>query len=349
MSRILIMTVCWLSLLGSTLPTIAAAPLEVCATVPELGGLVRAVGGDQVAVTVFAKGTEDPHYLDAKPSFIKALSKADLFVQVGMDLESGWAPLLLRSSRNSRVQPGGSGFLDASVVITPLEVPVGPLDRSMGDIHPQGNPHYLADPLGGLKVAALIRDRLAELRPEAAELFLQRYEAFRKRLAEAMAGPGLAEKYEIEKLALLHRRGRLAEFLRQQEDLEALGGWLGRLHPFFGARILTYHRSWPYFAERFGLVIVGQLEPTPGIPPGPGHLLQVIKTIKSQQVRLLLVEPWINLRASQSVAAKTGINIVQAAASISPDQDRYDYIDAMGAIVEKVASGLNGQPGISHE
>jgi zinc/manganese transport system substrate-binding protein len=156
MKRLHIKTSGWFQLLGTlflcfvSLPAFAAAPLKVCATVPELGGLVRAVGGDQVAVTVFAKGTEDPHYLDAKPSFIKALSQADLFVQIGMDLEAGWAPLLLRSSRNARVQPAGRGFLDASVIIAPLEVPAGPIDRSMGDIHPQGNPHYLADPLAGL-------------------------------------------------------------------------------------------------------------------------------------------------------------------------------------------------------
>lgn len=329
MSRILIMTFCWLSLLGAALPAFAASPLKVCATVPELGGLVRAVGGDQVAVTVFAKGTEDPHYLDAKPSFIKALSQADLFVQIGMDLEAGWAPLLLRSSRNARVQPGGSGFLDASVVITPLEVPAGPVDRSMGDVHPQGNPHYLTDPLAGLKVAALIRDRLAELRPEAAGLFSRRYEEFRKRLAEAMVGPGLAGRFEIEKLAL-----------RQQEEPEALGGWLGRLRPFSGARILTYHSSWPYFAERFDLVVVGQMEPKPGIPPGPGYLLEVIRTAQAQKATVILMEPWLPRKPADLVAEKTGARVVQAAVSVASGAEGYDYLAAIDGVVRRLAEGL---------
>ncbi len=340
MSRILIMPLCCLLLLGASLPAFAAPPLKVCATVPELGGLVRAVGGDQVAVTVFAKGTEDPHYLDAKPSFIKALSQADLFIHVGMDLEAGWAPLLLRSSRNARVQPAGSGFLDASVGITPLEVPAGPVDRSMGDIHPQGNPHYLADPLAGLKVAALIRDRLAELRPEAAGLFSQRYEAFRKRLAEAMVGPKLATKYDVEQLGQLHQQGRLTDFLRQRDDLEALGGWLGRLHPFFGSRILTYHSSWPYFAERFGLVVVGQLEPKPGIPPGPGYLLEVIRTAQAQKAAVILMEPWLSRKPADLVAEKAGVRVVQAAVSVSGGAEPYDYLAALDQVVRRLADGL---------
>jgi ABC-type Zn uptake system ZnuABC Zn-binding protein ZnuA len=332
---------CALLLFCYSLPALAAPPLKVCATVPELGGLVRAVGGDQVAVTVFAKGTEDPHYLDAKPSFIKALSKADLFVQVGMDLEVGWAPLLLRSSRNARVQPGGRGFLDASVVIiNTLEVPSGQVDRSMGDIHPQGNPHYLADPLNGLKVAALIRHRLAELRPEASGLFSQRYEAFRTKLAEAMVGPGLAGKYEIEKLALLHQQGRLPDFLRQQGDLEALGGWLGRLRPFSDARILTYHSSWPYFAERFGLVIVGQMEPKPGIPPGPGYLLEVIRTAKARKATVILMEPWLSRKPADLVAEKTGAKVVQAATSVAAGPAVYDYLAAIDEVVRRLVEGL---------
>jgi ABC-type Zn uptake system ZnuABC Zn-binding protein ZnuA len=332
---------CWLTLLGAALPAFAAAPLRVCATVPELGGLVRAVGGDRVAVTVFAKGTEDPHYLDAKPSFVKALSQADLFVQVGMDLEAGWAPLLLRSSRNARVQPAGSGYLDASVTITPLEVPAGTVDRSMGDVHPQGNPHYLADPLNALRVAALIRDRLAGLRPEDAALFSRRYEAFRTKLAEAMVGPGLARKYEIEKLAQLHQQGRLVDFLRQQGEPEGVGGWMGRLGPYSGARILTYHRSWPYFAQRFGLVIIGQIEPKPGIPPGPEYLLEVIRTAQTQKVQVILMEPWLSRKPANMVAEKTGARVVQAATSVVSEGD-YDYLTAVDEVVRRLVEGLEG-------
>ena len=138
----------------------AGKPLKVCATVPELGSLVREIGGNQVAVTVFAKGTENPHFVEAKPSLIKELSQADLYVQMGLELEVGWAPVLLQNASNGKVLQGARGYLDASTVINPMDIPSGTIDRSMGDVHPYGNPHYLTDPLNGLKVAALIRDKL---------------------------------------------------------------------------------------------------------------------------------------------------------------------------------------------
>lgn len=170
-----------LSLISLGLPTANALaqsdvrPLPVAATVPELGSLVREVGGDLVAVTVFAKGMEDPHFVEAKPIFIKMLSQADLFIQIGMENEAGWAPVLLQNARNSRILPGARRFLDASTAIVPLDVPTGPVDCSLGDVHAAGNPHYLLDPVNGLKAARLIRDRLIELRPDKRHAFEQRY------------------------------------------------------------------------------------------------------------------------------------------------------------------------------
>jgi zinc/manganese transport system substrate-binding protein len=181
---------------GNALAQGDARPLQVAATVPELGSLVREIGGDQVTVTVFAKGTEDSHFVEAKPSFIKTLSQCDLYVQMGMELETGWAPVLLQNARNGRVLPGTRGYLDASTAITPLDAPTGPVDRSMGDVHPAGNPHYLLDPVNGLKVARLIRERLIELRPDRRHVFEQRYDAFRQRLGVALVGEALAQKYD---------------------------------------------------------------------------------------------------------------------------------------------------------
>ena len=175
----------------------ATSPLKACATVPELGSLVKEIGGNQVVVTVFAKGTENPHFVEAKPSFIKDLSQADLFVQLGLEMELGWAPGLLQNATNGRVLPGAPGFLDASAAITPLEIPTGTVDRSLGDVHPYGNPHYLADPLNGLKVAALIRDKLTELRPGQKAYFQERYQTFRQKLGTALVGDKLAKKYDF--------------------------------------------------------------------------------------------------------------------------------------------------------
>ena len=165
-----------------------AEKLKVCATVPDLGSLVIEVGGDEVSVTVFGKGQEDPHFIEAKPSFIKATSEADMFVELGMEMEIGYAPLLLGNARNSRVLQNGPGFVDASRAITPIELPSGSVDRSMGDVHAAGNPHYLLDPINGLKVAALLRDKLVELRPEKKDYFDARYSDFRKRLGNALVG-----------------------------------------------------------------------------------------------------------------------------------------------------------------
>lgn len=319
----------------------AAAPLKVCVTVVELGSLVRLVGGDRVEVTVLAKGNEDVHYLDAKPSFIKAISVADLFLQVGMELEAGWAPYLLQNARNSRVQPGGAGYLDASTVIAPLEIPTGLVDRSMGDIHPQGNPHYLTDPLNGLKVAALIRDRLAALDPAGKTTYQGNFTALQSRLGELMIGRELAAKYDFEKIALLYQYGKLAAFLKQQGDENRLGGWLGELLPRFGAPVLTYHKSWPYFAQRFGLSVVDQLEPRPGIPPSPGHLKRLIDKGRAAKVKMILQEPWQPQKPAALVAGRIGARLVRAAVSLNGKDSGYDYLAGIDGVVTAVAKGLN--------
>lgn len=324
------------------LPALAAkAPLQVCATVPELGSLATEIGGERVRVTVFAKENEDPHYLDARPSFIKALSDADLFIQVGLELETGWAPLLLKSSRNHRVQEGTPGYLDASRVITPLDIPTGVIDRSMGDVHPEGNPHYLADPLNGLKVAALIRDRLAALRPADQEYFRARYEDFRSRLGAMMVGETLANKYDFEQLARLHEHRKLDAFLADQGDTPLLDGWLGMMLSHRGKKIITYHQSWPYLAHRFELSVVATLEPKPGIPPGPGHLLKVIQSAQSGAASVILMEPWLDKKAADFVAGKLGARVVQAATSSTRGEGPYSYLNAMDRIIRLLTEGLS--------
>ena len=215
--------------------SLAAEPLRVCATVPELGSLAEEVGGTDVTVTVFTKGTESAHFTVPKPSFIKALNACDAYVQTGLELEIGWAPALLQNARNPAVLPGGAGFIDASEVISALGVPSGQIDRSMGDVHPGGNPHYLLDPLNGLRVAALLRDRFSALRPEAGQHFAEGYADFRQRLGAVLVGEALSRKYDFEKLALLAEHGRLVDFLDSQGDT-ALLDWLAGPHASAGRR-----------------------------------------------------------------------------------------------------------------
>jgi ABC-type Zn uptake system ZnuABC Zn-binding protein ZnuA len=320
----------------------AASPLLVCATVPELGSLVREVGGEQVAVTVFAKGTEDAHFVEAKPSFIKMLRTADLFIQMGMDLEMGWAPALQQNARNAKVLPGASGLLDASTVITPLDVPAGPVDRALGDVHPAGNPHYLTDPLNGLKVARLIRDKLIERRPEQRAFFERRYQTFRHRLGVAMVGEVLATKYDFEKLALLYEYGKLADFLRQQGDDVKLGGWLGMTLPYYGTKVVADHNAWPYFARRFGIEIVGFMEPKPGIPPTTKHLSDLVNTMRAERVKLVIGVPYYDPRHAQFLSQNTGATVVGMAHQVGARPGTDDYVSMIDYNVRSLAAALRG-------
>ena len=284
--------------------SLAAEPLRVCATVPELGSLAEEVGGTEVTVTVFTKGTESPHFTVPKPSFIKALNACHAYLQIGLELEIGWAPALLQSARNAAVVPGGTGFIDASEVISTLGVPSGHIDRSMGDIHPGGNPHYLLDPLNGLRVAALLRDRFAALRPEAGQHFAARYADFRQRLGAALVGEALSRKYDFEKLALLAGHGRLDDFLDSQGEAALLGGWLAALRPLAGTKVVAEHDAWAYFAARFGLRIIGFLEPIPGVPPTTSHLGAVIEKMRAEQVGVVLTIAYYDPRYARFVTEK---------------------------------------------
>jgi ABC-type Zn uptake system ZnuABC Zn-binding protein ZnuA len=317
-------------------------PLQVCATVPELGSLAREVGGDQVAVTVFAKGTEDPHFVEAKPSFIKALSQADVFIEGGMELEAGWAPVLLQNARNSRILPGARGFLDASVAIVPLDVPTGPVDRALGDVHAAGNPHYLLDPVNGLKVARLIWEKLIELRPEGRHAFEQRYDAFRQKLGGALVGETLAQKYDPGKLAILYEAGKLNDFLTAQGDAGRLGGWLGLLRPYYGANVVADHNLWPYFARRFGVSVVAFLEPKPGLPPTTKHLNQVIEVMRAQRITVVLANPYFDPRAAQLVAQQTKARIVKMAHQVGARPGTDDYLPMVDYNVRQLAAALRG-------
>ncbi len=318
----------------------ALPALRVCATVPELGSLLQEVGGEQVAVTVFAKGTEDAHFVEAKPSFVKALSQADLYIQAGMDLELGWAPVLLQNARNARVLQGAPGNVDASKVVTPLEVPTGPVDRSMGDVHPAGNPHFLLDPINGLRVARLIRDKLIELRPAHQTSFADRYADFRERLGAALVGVALAKKYDVEKLALLFEAGKLGDFLKSQGEESLLAGWFGLMMPYRSAKVVADHNLWPYFARRFGLSVIGFLEPKPGLPPTTKHLNELIDGMRAQGVRVILANPYFDPRFAQFVAERTGARVVSMAHQVGARAGTNDYISMVDYDVRQLAAAL---------
>ena len=319
--------------------TAGAEPLRVVTTVPDLADLVRQVGGDVVAVEALVKGPQDAHFVEPRPSFVRALHQADLFVEVGLELEIGWAPVLLKSARNPKVLPGGEGYLEAASAIAPLEVPTTRVDRSMGDVHPYGNPHFLSDPLNGLRVAAAIRDRLARLRPGEAQGFEARYQAFARRLMERLVGGDLAARHAPEVLASAIEAGRLDAFLSGGEA-ERLGGWLGALHPFAGTRVVQDHRLWPYFARRFGLEPVAELEPKPGIAPTTAHLAEVIERVRALEVPVILASPYFDPRHARRVAEQTGARVVVLAHQVGAREGTDGYLEMVDYNVRQVAQAL---------
>lgn len=343
-TRRVLVPVLWMAVSWMSAQAVAAdAPLEVCATIPDLGSLTKEVGGDEVKITVFAKGPQDAHFMEARPSFIKALSRADLFLQAGLDLEVGWAPRLLQGARNPSVLRGASGFLDASVAVTPLEKPAGIIDRSLGDVHPLGNPHYLLDPVNGVLVARAIRDRLVSLRPTRREYFEERYAVFVKKLAVKLLGEKLIEKYDAEKILRLYTTERFLPFLEAQGDRELLGGWAARMTPFRGAALVADHNTWPYLAQRYALRIVDHLEPKPGIAPTTRHLAEVIHKIETLKVRGVLAVVYFDLRHARFVSEKTGVPVIELAHQCGSRPGTDDYLSLCEYNVKQLEKALGGE------
>lgn len=277
--------------LASSMATVhAAAAIDVVATTEDLASIVKEVGGDKVKVEAIARGYQDPHFVEPKPSFILKLHGASLLVLVGRELEIGWLPPLTQQARNPKVQPGGDGYLDASQNVRILEIPTGQVTRAMGDVHPQGNPHYWLDPDNGRKIAQAVQAKLSTISPPDASYFAQRYADFDRRLTEAQKK------------------------------------WTAAMAPYKGLKVVTYHRSWANFADKFGLDVIGYVEPKPGIPPTPSHTIDVIQEMKRQNVKLILVEPYFDLKTPESIARSTGAVVLVMPPSVGGVKDATDYI-----------------------
>ena len=284
-----------------------ATPLRVLATTTDLADLARRVGGDAVEVHCLLKGPEDPHFIDARPTFIREASRADVFVHNGLDLELGWAPLLLSESRNARIQTGTPGNVDCSRGIAVLDLPTGDIDRSFGDVHPHGNPHYLLDPLAGKVVARTLRDAFTALRPAAQKGLAERCAALERAVDVALFGDKLLQRFTGDTLGELLAQGRLIAFLTERKADADLGGWAKVMAPLAGMKIVSYHGGGlRYFVHRFHLEVAAALEPKPGVSPSPGHLAQVVATIKAQGVRGVFHAIYNERGAVKAVTDKTG-------------------------------------------
>jgi ABC-type Zn uptake system ZnuABC Zn-binding protein ZnuA len=263
-----------LAALAASVSAQAAGKINVVAATEDLAAIARDIGGDQVNVDSIAKGYQDPHFVEPKPSFILKLQKADLLLVVGLQLEIGWLPPLITQSRNGKIQPSGTGYMDMSSVCEILEIPQGAVSRAMGDVHPLGNPHYWLNPDNGRRMAKALADKFSGIQPAGAAGFAARYAEFDKHLTDA-------EK-----------------------------GWQAKMAPYKGRKVITYHRSWPNFCEKFGLNVVDYVEPKPGIPPTPNHTLDVINLMKRDGIHLILVEPYFDLKAPNKIASDVGGQVV---------------------------------------
>ncbi len=333
----------WVAVASAALVSSALAgePLQVVTTIPDLASLARHVGGEEVDTFSLVAGPEDAHFVEAKPSFVKRLSQADVFISVGMELEVGYEPVLIKNARNARITPGSPGNIVAGQAIAPLDVPrEGTITRALGDVHAQGNPHFNVDPTEGLRVADLIRKRLSEIRPARADYFQQNYDRLHRTIGEKLVGAPLHQKYGGTKLALLFQRGKLSSFLEQQGDTAELAGWLGTMMRYHGRQIVDDHPIWPYFARTFGLVIAAHLEPKPGIPPTTSHLKTVIDLMRANRIQVVVQAPYYDPRHARVVAEATGAQIALLAHQAGAGAGTDDWIEMIDYNVRTIAAAF---------
>jgi zinc/manganese transport system substrate-binding protein len=280
-----------------------AAKLRVVATIPDLKSLAEAVGGDLVEADSLARGTQNVHDVEIRPSLMLKLRRADALIVNGLELDA-WADVVVQGANNPNVVRGARGFIDASRGVQVLEVPTGRVDRSMGDVHPSGNPHYSLDPGQAEAVTANLVEGFARVAPEHRAAFERNRQAFLARLSEAM------------------RR------------------WTATLEPFKGARVVTYHPDFTYFLSRFGLVQAGTIEDRPGIPPSPVHLTRLIRQMKDDKIKVLIIEPWVDRALAGRVAGEAGAKVVALAPVVGAVKGADTYLDAIDYNVRTLAQAL---------
>ena len=289
-------------------PTIGAgtarAQLKVVTSTTDLYDIAKAVGGEKITATHIGEGYQDPHFIEAKPSFVLQLRNADVWAFVGLDLEIGWMPLLLQGARNPKLQPGQPGYVDASRVISVLDVARGNVDRSQGDVHPLGNPHYWLDPENGRRIAKLFQETFATLDPKNVSVYDANAKAFTQRL-------DAAERT-----------------------------WQADLAKIKGRPVVAWHTSWRYFAEYTGMNIVGFMEPKPGVPPSPAHLAGLIQTMKQAGAKVIVMEPFYDKKTADFVAGKTGAKVLVLAPSVGGAKGLDDYIRLMTSGIQQLAAAL---------
>jgi zinc/manganese transport system substrate-binding protein len=283
---------------------VAQAKINVVATLPDFGSIAEAVGGEHVKVTTIARGTEDAHFVDARPSFIRVLNQADVLIEGGVDLEIGWLPPLVQAARNGKILANAPGHLVLGRFVELLDVPQGPIDRSMGDVHPSGNPHYWLDPVNGGIIARKIAETFANVDEGHAAEYAANARAFSEKLAEKMSE------------------------------------WEKKMEPFRGTKVITYHKSYDYFARRFGLEIVGQLEPRPGLEPSASHITSLVRRAQEEGVKLVLIEPFRPRRTAEHAASAMSAKLLILPEKVGATKKARDYFSLFDEEISIIAAAL---------
>lgn len=287
----------FLCILFAAASALAAEQLNVVATLPDLASIARAVGGEHVKITTLAQPTEDPHFVDPKPSFARVLNKADVLLEGGADLEAGWLEPLIEGARNPKILPGREGRIAGATGLELKEKPAAGADRSQGDVHPAGNPHYLMDPSNATLVAKTLADRFAKAQ-----------------LKNATAFEANAMKFADEVQASAKK-------------------WKDQLATLRGAKVITHHRTFTYFLDAFGLELFDTIEPKPGIEPSPSHIAQLTKRAKEAGVKLILIEANRSRRTADRIATEIGARVVVL--EHMPSDDYIKWIGGMADAMSK--------------
>jgi zinc/manganese transport system substrate-binding protein len=313
-----------------------AAPkkVSVVTTLNVLAGLTREVGGDRVSVTALAKPNQDPHTLVAKPTFKVLAKNADLFVEIGLGLDI-WGSAVTDASGNPNIQTGQKGRVIASEGITTRELPAT-LSKAWGDIHPYGNPHVWLDPVNAKQIAVNIAAGLTRVDPDGKDVYAANLKAFGDKIDEMLYGHALVVEYGASKLERLSRRNELIDYLKAKHTYDKLGGWLKQAEPLRGLKILTYHKTWVYFCDRFGIDIRGEIEEKPGIPPSQDYLATLIKKIKDEQIKVLFIDTIYPTKDGEYIAQKTGAKIVSSPIDLGGAPGTDDYFSLINTLLDRI-------------
>jgi zinc/manganese transport system substrate-binding protein len=342
-----LLTALLLAAMGTPRPAAAERKLRIVGTLPTYADIARRIAGDRGEVQSLAKGYEDPHFVRPKPSLALILEQADVLISTGLDLEL-WLPGLMDKAANPKIRSGQPGYISVSQGISLLEKPAI-VTRSEGGVHVYGNPHIYTGPLNGKIIARNIAIGLKNVDPAGAAVYDRNYRQFAHELDRRLFGDPLLKILGSTLLTKLTLGGKLMAFLNANEYrgkklIEYLGGWMKQALPLRGAKIVAYHKNWAYFVQVFGVEILDYVEPKPGIPPSPGHVAKVIRTMQQNHVRVLLAGSYYDLAKVRGIASRVGARPVIVGLNVGGEPRMGSFFAQFDIWIADLVAALSAAP-----